>query len=51
MELEYDELGIASKLVKYVIHSSKKIWKKTFLFSQVAQIANDQFLVWRNFRG
>jgi hypothetical protein len=49
-ELEFDVLGVLGKLVKYVVHSSKrKKWKKKF-FTQVAQIAIDQFLVSRNFR-
>jgi hypothetical protein len=51
MELELDMLGIAKKLVKYVVHLSKnKLKKYMFLNSQTAQIENDQFLVSRNFR-
>jgi hypothetical protein len=44
--------GISKKLVKYVVHlSKKKSWKKLFFFTQAAQTAIDQFLVSRNFRG
>jgi hypothetical protein len=50
------ELGLLSvhgKLVKYVIHSSKrkKIEKKLFSFTQAAQTTIDQFLVSRKLRG
>jgi hypothetical protein len=49
---EFDVLGIHGKLVKYIVHLSKeKIEKNIFLFVQAAQIAIDQFLVSRNFRG
>jgi hypothetical protein len=46
-------LGVHGKLVKYVVHSSKrKNWKKnSFFFTQATQTAIDQFLVSRNFRG
>jgi hypothetical protein len=52
-ESELDVLGVHGKLVKYVVHSSKrkKIEKKLFFFTQAAQTAIDQFLVSRNFRG
>ena len=53
MESELGVLGVQWKLVKYVVHSSK--WKKEekrmFFFSQAVQIAIDQLLVSRNFRG
>jgi hypothetical protein len=55
MESELGVLGVHGKLVKYVVHSSKrKNWKKIFFFTicpQAAQTAIDQFLVSRNFRG
>jgi hypothetical protein len=45
-------LGVYGKLVKYVVHSSKrKVEKNKKFFTQAAQIAIDQFLVSRNFRG
>jgi hypothetical protein len=44
-ESELGVLGVHGKLVKYVVHSFKKI------FIQAAQTAIDQFLVSRNFRG
>jgi hypothetical protein len=45
-------LGVHGKLVKYVVHLSKrKIAKNLFFFTQAAQTAIDQFLVSRNFRG
>jgi hypothetical protein len=45
-ESELDVLGVHGKLVKYVVHSSKrKNWKKIFFFTQAAQTAIDQFLV------
>jgi hypothetical protein len=45
-------LGVHGKLVKYVVHSSKrKIEKNKKFFTQAAQTAIDQFLVSRNFRG
>jgi hypothetical protein len=51
-KLELDVLGIFGKLVKYVVHLSKrKNWKKLFFFIHVAQTAIDQFLISRNFRG
>jgi hypothetical protein len=51
MESELGVLGVHGKLVKYVIHlSKKKIEKKLFFFTQAAQTAIDQFLVSRNFR-
>jgi hypothetical protein len=51
-ESELDLLGVHGKLVKYVVHLSKrKNWKKLFFFTQAAQTAIDQFLVSRNFRG
>jgi hypothetical protein len=47
-----DVLGVHGKLVKYVVHSSKKkIEKNLFFFTQAAQTAINQFLVSRNFRG
>jgi hypothetical protein len=53
MESELDRLGVLEKLVKYVVHLSKrkKFKKELFFFAQAAQIAIDQFLVSRNFRG
>jgi hypothetical protein len=49
---EFDVLGVHGKLVKYVVHLSKrKNWKKIFFFTKAAQTAIDQFLVSRNFRG
>jgi hypothetical protein len=51
-ESELDVLGVYGKLVKYVVHSSKrKVEKNKKFFTQAAQIAIDQFLVSRNFRG
>jgi hypothetical protein len=51
-ESELDVLGVHGKLVKYVVHLSKrKNSKKIFFFTQAAQTAIDQFLVSRNFRG
>jgi hypothetical protein len=47
-ESELDVLGVHGKLVKYVVHSSKR---KLFFFTQAAQTAIDHFLVSRNFRG
>jgi hypothetical protein len=50
-ESRLDVLGIHGKLVKYVVHSSKrKNWKKLFFFIEAAQTAINQFLVSRNFR-
>jgi hypothetical protein len=38
-------LGVPGKLVKYLVHSSKrKMEKKLCFFTQVAQITIDQFL-------
>jgi hypothetical protein len=52
MELELGMLGVHKKLVKYVVHSSKrKNWKKLSFFTEAAQTTIDQFLVSRNFRG
>jgi hypothetical protein len=52
MESELGMLGVQGKLVKYVVHSSKrKNSKKLSFFTQAAQTAIDQFLVSRNFRG
>jgi hypothetical protein len=51
-ESELGVLGIHGKLVKYVVHlSRRKKLKKLFFFTQAAQTAIDQFLVSRNFRG
>jgi hypothetical protein len=50
-ELELDVLGVHRKLVKYAVHSFKKKMKKRNSFTQATQIAIDQFLVSRNFRG
>jgi hypothetical protein len=51
-ESELGVLGVHGKLVKYVVHLSKrKKFKKLFFFTQAAQTAIDQFLVLRNFRG
>jgi hypothetical protein len=50
--LELGVLGIPEKLVKYVVHSSKRKNRKKIIFlTQVAQTAIDEFLVSRNFRG
>ena len=52
VKLEFDVLGVAGNLLKYVVHLSK-IGKKIkfFLLLQGAQTKNDQFLASRNFRG
>jgi hypothetical protein len=51
IESELDVLGIPEKLVKYVVHSSKrKKLKKKFSCTQATQITIDQFLVLRKFR-
>jgi hypothetical protein len=65
-ELELGVLGVHGKLVKYVVHSSKRKNLKKIIFlhtscpnsnrpvfglTQAAQTAIDQFLVSRNFRG
>jgi hypothetical protein len=49
MELEFDVLIVVKKLVKYVIHLSKKIKIKIkiFLFTQDTQTINNQLLVLR----
>jgi hypothetical protein len=52
-ESELGVLDVHGKLVKYVVHSSKR-WnwkKKKKIFTQAAQTTIDQFLVSRNFRG
>jgi hypothetical protein len=50
-ESELGVFGVHGKLVKYVVHLSKrKIEKSLFFFIQAAQTAIDQFLVSRNFR-
>jgi hypothetical protein len=50
-ELELDVLGIPGKLVKYVVHLSKRKFKnKIFFFTQASQTAINQFSVLRNFR-
>jgi hypothetical protein len=53
MESELDVLGVHGKLVKYVVHLSKRKnrKKKILFFTQAAQTAIYQFLVSRNFRG
>jgi hypothetical protein len=52
MESEFDRLGVHKKLVKYVVHlSKKKIGILIFFFTQATQTTIDQFLVSRNFRG
>jgi hypothetical protein len=51
---ELDVVGVPGKLVKYVVHLSKRknrIQKELFFFTQAAQTTIDQFLVSRNFRG
>jgi hypothetical protein len=52
-ESELGMLGVQGKLVKYVVHLSKRRRKKLkiFFLTQAAQTAIDQFLVSRNFRG
>jgi hypothetical protein len=51
-ESELGVLGVHGKLAKYVVHLSKrKIEINLFFFTQATQIAIDQFLVSRNFRG
>jgi hypothetical protein len=51
-ESELGVLGVHGKLVKYVVHSSKKKFEKElFFFTQAAQTTIDQFLVSKNFRG
>jgi hypothetical protein len=51
-ESEFDVLGVPRKLVKYVVHlSRRKFDLNYFFFRQAAQIAVNQFLVSRNFRG
>jgi hypothetical protein len=52
-KLELDVLGVPRKLVKKLkfTRPREKIEKKLFFFTQAVQIATDQFLVSRNFRG
>jgi hypothetical protein len=52
-ELGLDVLGVAEKLVKFVVYLSKrkKLKKIMFFFSQSAQTTTDTFLVSRNFKG
>jgi hypothetical protein len=52
-ESELDVFGVLGKLVKYVVHSSKRKNRFLFLFffTEPARTAIDQFLVSRNFRG
>jgi hypothetical protein len=52
-ESELDVLGVHKKLVKYVVHSSRRKNSKKIknFFTQAAQTTIDQFLVSRNFRG
>jgi hypothetical protein len=51
-ESELDVLGVHGKLVKYVVHLSKrKNWKKIIFLHTSCPTAIDQFLVSRNFRG
>jgi hypothetical protein len=51
-ESKLDVFGVYRKLVKYVVHLSKRTkLKNIFFFTQAAQTAIDQFLVSRNFRG
>ena len=52
-KLGLEVLGVAEKLVKYVVYSlkEKKLKKIMFFFSQSAQTATDTFLVSRNFKG
>jgi hypothetical protein len=46
MESEFGMLGVHRKLVKNVVHSSKrKIEKNIFFLTQATQTAIDQFLV------
>jgi hypothetical protein len=50
-ESKLDVLGVPGKLVKYLVHSSKrKNWEKKKFFTQATQTAIDQFLLSRNFR-
>jgi hypothetical protein len=51
MELGFDMLDVARKLVNYIIFCPKnKIEKQVFFFLHFAQTKNDQFLTSRNFR-
>jgi hypothetical protein len=51
VELEFEMLGVVGKLVKNVVHLSKRIFfSKTILFSHGVQIANNQSLVSKDFR-
>jgi hypothetical protein len=49
-ELELDVFGVHRKLVKYIIHSSKRKNFKKNIFLHTSQTTIDQFLVLRNFR-
>jgi hypothetical protein len=45
-DLEFDVFGIPGKLMKYVVHLSKRNFKnKLYFFIQAAQTAMNQFLV------
>jgi hypothetical protein len=46
-------LGVHGKLVKYIVHLSKRKNRKNkiYIFTQAAQTTIDEFLVSRNFRG
>jgi hypothetical protein len=49
-KLELDVLGVYRKLVKYVVHLSKrKIEKKLFFFTQAAQTTINQFFGLKEF--
>jgi hypothetical protein len=48
-ESELEVLSVHGKLVKYVVHLSKK--KNNNFLAQAAQTTIDQFLVSRNFMG
>jgi hypothetical protein len=52
-ESELDVLGVHGKLVKYVVHLSKRKNCKMInkFFTQAIQTTIDQFFVSRNFRG
>jgi hypothetical protein len=51
MELELDMLGVPAKLVKYVIHASKRKKKNKNFKPQAVQTAIEQFLVSSDFGG
>jgi hypothetical protein len=55
MELEFDVFGVPEKLVKYVVHLSKRKYRKKIEFLLTScpngQTTIDQFLVSGNFRG